>query len=141
MKTCSGGKLQVLKLPLTGEWPKFEQQLFLMEIGKRFGSSVSFSNGAIGFSMGHSFEDDIVEAEQDGRSVKLRCVILESMVSNLYKSWFWDGGQRRVRGLQSPKLSRFGKKVLPVYSSLRAILDSSFSRFVGFSSSTRSIVC
>jgi hypothetical protein len=83
------------QLPFTGKRPRFEQQSFISEISNRFGTEMRLGAGGnysgLVLFMGHSIVDDTVEVEQYGRKAKFRLIVLESMVSNGYSGWFWDG--------------------------------------------------
>ena len=83
------------QLPFSGERPKFKQQLFLAEINRRFGAEFlgpgPSSSCGYALFMGHRIGDDTIEVQQYGHKAKLRYIVLDSMVSNDYSGWFWDG--------------------------------------------------
>jgi hypothetical protein len=83
------------ELPFDGKRPRFRQKLFEQEISRRFGTTVNMgsSGNYSGFMlfMGHRIVDDTIEVKQYGRKAKLRYIVLESMASDGYSGWFWDG--------------------------------------------------
>ncbi|HSR67598.1 MAG TPA: hypothetical protein VLU25_06620 [Acidobacteriota bacterium] len=63
------------------------------KIGERFGAYIYFqTHGDIrSLNMGHRIVDSRQLVEQYGHKAEVRLIVLDSMVSNGYNSWFWDG--------------------------------------------------
>lgn len=76
-----------------GETPSFSRSRFLDEIGARFGALVKFEphDGAICLHLGLKLIDREFSVTQYSKSARLRFKGLDSMISNGYNSWFWDG--------------------------------------------------
>jgi hypothetical protein len=92
------------QLLFDGERPRFTRRLFAGEIDRRFGGYISFGMVDVyyGLAFGHRFADDTKIIRQYGHEVELRFVALDSMVSNFYTSWFWDG-KSAVGGWAKPR--------------------------------------
>ncbi len=73
-----------------GFWPelKTEQALFSYLSG-HFGTEIAFFR--FGLEFGHRIIDEERTIEQWGRKVRVRPVVLDSLVSNGYVTWFSDG--------------------------------------------------
>jgi len=73
--------------------PDYTDQGFEDQISQRFGAEITYKriSGYYGLHMGHRVADeDILIAQYDERAT-LRFISLDTMVSNGYTSWFWDG--------------------------------------------------
>jgi hypothetical protein len=68
---------------------EFKLSDFLEELGARFGAVIRPLPQNISF--GHIIEERTQTVEQYGRKAQLRVFVLDSMVSNGYTSWLWDG--------------------------------------------------
>ncbi|UCG50130.1 MAG: hypothetical protein JSU94_10140, partial [Phycisphaerales bacterium] len=83
------------RLPFSDERPEFHFNGFQDEVRKRFGAEVlaGWSGNYRGYvlQMGHCVVDESMTVEQYGYEADLRFVLLDTMVSNGYSSWFWDG--------------------------------------------------
>jgi hypothetical protein len=64
-------------------------QRFLAEMGERFGAI--FRAIPPGASYGHIIADKVLEIDQYGHRAQLRSIVLDSMISNGYTTWLWDG--------------------------------------------------
>jgi predicted nucleic acid-binding Zn-ribbon protein len=85
------------QLHFEGEKPKFDEKVFVEEIGRRFGAEIRLGpsgnyDGLVLF-MGHRVIDETRVIEQYGYRAELRFISLDSIVSNCYSGWFWDGRQ------------------------------------------------
>ncbi|HSR52228.1 MAG TPA: hypothetical protein VLV83_15485 [Acidobacteriota bacterium] len=71
----------------------FSYRQLVEEIGQRFGAYIYFqTHGDIrSLNMGHRISDRRQRIEQYGRTAEVRLIVLDSMVSNGYNTWFWDG--------------------------------------------------
>ena len=83
------------QLPFADERPEFHFNRFQHEVSKRFGAEVlaGWSGNYKGYvlQMGHRVVDETIPIEQYGYKADLRYILLDTMVSNGYSSWFWDG--------------------------------------------------
>lgn len=91
------------KLPFEGPRPAFTSRSFEEQLGQRFGAYLNFGrvSGYYGLAFGHRVVDQTRTIRQYNHEVKLRFVALDSMVSNFYTSWFWDG-ESAVGGWAKP---------------------------------------
>ncbi len=83
------------QLPFADEKPEFHFNRFQDEVRKRFGAEVlaGWSGNYKGYvlQMGHCVVDETIRIEQYGYEADIRSIFLDTMVSNGYSSWFWDG--------------------------------------------------
>ena len=91
------------KLYFEGKRPAFARRSFQEELGRRFGAYINFGNvsGYYGLAMGHRVIDEARQVRQYGHEANLRFITIDSMVSNFYTSWFWDG-KSAVGGWSKP---------------------------------------
>ncbi len=73
--------------------PDYTDQGFQDQLGQRFGAEITFKriSGYYGLHMGHRVADEDILIVQYDESATLRFISLDTMVSNGYTSWFWDG--------------------------------------------------
>ena len=73
--------------------PDYTDEGFQDQIGQRFGADVTFKriSGYYGLHMGHRVADEVIVIAQYDETATLRFISLDTMVSNGYTSWFWDG--------------------------------------------------
>ena len=73
--------------------PDYTDQRFQDQIGQRFGAEITSKriSGYYGLHMGHRVADEDIVIAQYDESATLRFISLDTMVSNGYTSWFWDG--------------------------------------------------
>lgn len=71
----------------------FSPEAFGKEIDARFGALINLGEtaGYRDLHMGHRVVDEAREVTQYGRKAKVRFVALDSLVSNGFQSWAWDG--------------------------------------------------
>jgi len=68
---------------------KFELSRFSDALDAQFGAVFRLRPG--GTSFGHRVRDEDLRIDQYGRTATLRFIVLDSMVSNAFISWLWDG--------------------------------------------------
>lgn len=73
--------------------PRYSLEGFTEELGSRFTVDVNLgeTSGVYDLHMGHRVIDEIRTVEQYGHNATIQFIVLDSMVSNGYESWFWDG--------------------------------------------------
>ena len=73
--------------------PEFSPDAFVKEVESRFGAMINIGEtaGYRDLHMGHRVVDEEREVTQYGHTAKVRFVALDSMVSNGFQSWAWDG--------------------------------------------------
>ncbi len=73
--------------------PDYTDQDFEDQISHRFGAEITYKriSGYYGLHMGHRVADEDILIAQYDESATLRFISLDTMVSNGYTSWFWDG--------------------------------------------------
>lgn len=71
----------------------FSPQAFGKEVDARFGAMINIGEtaGYRDLHMGHRVVDEAREVTQYGHKAKVRFVALDSLVSNGFQSWAWDG--------------------------------------------------
>lgn len=72
---------------------EFSPEAFSKEVDARFGALINLGEtaGYRDLHMGHRVVDEAREVTQYGHTAKVRFVALDSMVSNGFQSWAWDG--------------------------------------------------
>jgi hypothetical protein len=80
-------------LPWQGGAPRFTERSFLREIRKRFGTVALLSrhHGVDCIHLAHRTVDRRESIRQYSREADLRFMVLDSVVTNGYDSWLWDG--------------------------------------------------
>lgn len=73
--------------------PGFSPEAFEKLVDARFGAMINIGEtaGYRDLHMGHRVVDETREVSQYGRKAKVRFVALDSLVSNGFQSWAWDG--------------------------------------------------
>ncbi len=73
--------------------PDFSPEAFVKEVDARFGAMINLGEtaGYRDLHMGHRVVDEAREVTQYGHTARVRFVALDSMVSNGFQSWAWDG--------------------------------------------------
>ncbi|MEW6736609.1 MAG: hypothetical protein AB1489_35290 [Acidobacteriota bacterium] len=81
------------RLNWNGNPPTFNLELFVGEMNKRFGAEINFGTtaGYLDLHMGHHVIDEERTVTQYNHSAKVRFLSLDSIVSNGFQSWAWDG--------------------------------------------------
>ena len=75
------------------KWPSkpagYNMTRLIAELGNRFGAIIRMYPGNINF--GHIVLEETQRIDQYGRSTVMRYIELDSIVSNAYSTWLWDG--------------------------------------------------
>jgi hypothetical protein len=81
------------QLSWQGNMPEFKPEIFQEEMSKRFGAEINLgkTGGDLDLHMGHRVIDEERTVSQYNRTAKIRFVSLDSMISNGFESWLWDG--------------------------------------------------
>lgn len=80
-------------LSWTGTRPKFEEAIFVAEMAERFGAVMNLGTtaGYFDLHMGHRVIDEKRTITQYKYSAEIQFVSLDTMISNGFQSWAWDG--------------------------------------------------
>jgi hypothetical protein len=105
-------------LEWAGKPDAFALNRFTEEIGRRFGALIRLFPGGVSF--GHRVRDENLHIDQYGRTATLHFVVIDSMVSNGYTSWLWDG-RASIGGWAEPASATHPSTIVEVRS------DSSIS--------------
>lgn len=73
--------------------PEFKLEIFKEEMSKRFGAEINLgmTAGNLDLHMGHRVIDEERTVSQYDRTAKIRFISIDSMISNGFQSWLWDG--------------------------------------------------